>query len=290
MGGVFTDPTTSPSNIQATTLVTQLSFSAVIVDTTSALPGAGTITILSPVVWGTANSLTFKALSNLTLSAAVQNTSSGGLNLQADGAVLLNSSVQLATGNLFVSNFAGSVAGATGAASFTSGAGGTITTAGGNVTIRTTGNVSLGAAVVTSGSGGATPTSAGNVTITAADGSISTGTITANGGVGTSTAGGAVGGKGGDVSVTVNGSSHALTTGVISSLGGKASDNSTNGSPGATGGAGGAVTLVNLSGSSTTTAAITASGGDAGVPATAAQAAATAAPAERSRSRAAQVR
>ena len=33
VGGVFTDPTTSPSNIQAATLVSQLNFSAVIVDT-----------------------------------------------------------------------------------------------------------------------------------------------------------------------------------------------------------------------------------------------------------------
>ena len=231
-----------------------------------ASPGAGTITIDSAVVWGTANSLTFKAQSDLTLNPGVQlrNTSSGSLNLQADGAVLLNGSVLLGTGNLFVSDFAGSVAGATGAASFTTGAGGTITTAGGNVTIRTTGDVSLGAAVVTSGTGGATPTNAGNVTITAADGSISTGGITANGGVGTSTAGGAIGGKGGDISITVNGSLHTLNTGLISALGGKGSDNSTNNSDGRTGGAGGAVTLANLSGGASTVGAITASGGDAG--------------------------
>jgi hypothetical protein len=36
--GVFTDPTTSPSNIKASTLTGQLATTAVIVDTTSALP------------------------------------------------------------------------------------------------------------------------------------------------------------------------------------------------------------------------------------------------------------
>ena len=37
--GVFTDPTTSPSNIKASTLTGQLATTDVIVDTTSALPG-----------------------------------------------------------------------------------------------------------------------------------------------------------------------------------------------------------------------------------------------------------
>jgi hypothetical protein len=238
--GVFTDPTASPSNIKASTLTGQLATTAVIVDTTSGPPspgGTGTITIKSDVLWGNANSLTFKALSDLTLNAGVQlrNTSSGGLNLQATGAVLLNGSVLLGSGDLFVSNFAGATAGATGAASFTTGATGTITTAGGNVTIRTIGDVSLGAAVVTNGTNGATPGKAGDVTITTADGAISTGILTANGGVGTSIAGGAVGGKGGAVKLTVNGSGHTLNTGVISALGGKGSDNSTNGGDGALG-------------------------------------------------------
>ncbi|HWJ56333.1 MAG TPA: filamentous hemagglutinin N-terminal domain-containing protein, partial [Vicinamibacterales bacterium] len=257
--GVFTDPTTSPSNIKASTLTGQLATTAVIVDTTSALPGTGTITIKSDVIWGNANNLTFKALSNLTLNAGAQlrNNSSGDLSLQANGAVLLNGSVSLGSGDLFVSNFAGATTGPTGAASFTTGAAGTITTAGGNVTIRTIGDVALGAAVVTNGAGGATPGNAGNVTITAADGAISTGALTANGGVGTTIAGGAVGGKGGDISLTVDGSGHALSTGAISALGGKGSDNSTNNSDGRTGGAGGAVTLANLSGGTSTVGAIT---------------------------------
>src|SRR5205085_10627612 len=122
--GVFTDPTASPSNIKASTLTGQLATTAVVVDTTSALPGTGTITIKSDVIWGNANNLTFKALSNLTLNAGVQlrNNSSGDLNLQANGAVVLNGSVSLGSGDLFVSNFAGATSGATGAASFTTGA------------------------------------------------------------------------------------------------------------------------------------------------------------------------
>ena len=70
--GTFTDPTTSPSTIKASTLTGQLATTAVIVDTTSASLGAGTITIKSDVIWTNPNSLTFKALSNLTLNAGVQ--------------------------------------------------------------------------------------------------------------------------------------------------------------------------------------------------------------------------
>ncbi|HWK83359.1 MAG TPA: filamentous hemagglutinin N-terminal domain-containing protein, partial [Caldimonas sp.] len=206
--GTFTDVVTTPSNITPITLQTQLNLSNVIVDTTSLLAGTGTITVVDPVAWANANSLTLKADSTITVNAAASftNTGTGGLNFFTNAGAVLNGAVALSGGSFAVADKAG----AGRAASFTAGAGGTISTAGsagrpgGSVNIQTTGAISTRAITTSGGTSAGAGNAAGNVTLNSNGGLITTnGAITAAGGA----AGGVNqnGGAGGTVAITSNG-------------------------------------------------------------------------------------
>lgn len=93
--GTFADATATPSNLNVTTLQNQLALSSVTVDTTSALGGAGNITVQDSIAWASANSLTLNAtaagaiiVNALTTSLApltISNTGFGGLSLLTVG-------------------------------------------------------------------------------------------------------------------------------------------------------------------------------------------------------------
>ena len=265
---IFQDDT-SPSIIRPATLVGLLNTigGTVIVDATAGLgAGTGSISVDSAIVgWNSANPLTLKAATTITVNAGITNTGTGGLNLFADGIVTVSAPIVLAGGAFRV---AGTLGGASLAASYAST--GTITTsggvgvAGGNVNIATVGGIDV-AAIAANGGGGAAPANAGNVTLTTSQGPIQTAAINADGGIGTSALVATPGGNGGNVTVTAAGAApHGLDTGLISALGGRGPDTTTDALTGGNGGTGGNISLQNTSGGNSTAAAIVASGGAGG--------------------------
>ena len=174
LAGTFTDPATSPSNLNTTTLQIQLGCTSVIVDTASSLVGPnGWIEVMTPILdWSNSNSLTLKAKSNITIDsgATITNSSSGVVNFYADGAVALNAAVSLSGGAFTVAGYSGSGS----AASFTANSSGSINTFGGSVNIASGGSIAvagLSGGLVTLNSVGA---------ITQVSGTISGSTVSLN--------------------------------------------------------------------------------------------------------------
>ncbi|TAJ78426.1 MAG: filamentous hemagglutinin N-terminal domain-containing protein, partial [Gallionellaceae bacterium] len=79
----YADPATAiaTSNLNVTTLQTQLALTNVTVDTTGGGLGTGIITVSSPVAWA-ANKLTLNALTNININAAMTGTGTASLALQ----------------------------------------------------------------------------------------------------------------------------------------------------------------------------------------------------------------
>jgi filamentous hemagglutinin family protein len=112
-GGAFTNPTTTPSNLNVTTLTNQLALSNVTVSTASALAGNGDITVNNAINYASANSLTLSATRNIAIVAG-----SGGINNSGTGAVTLTGA---AAGSIAVNE---SITTGGGAIALTSGTGG----------------------------------------------------------------------------------------------------------------------------------------------------------------------
>ncbi|MEO8523108.1 MAG: filamentous hemagglutinin N-terminal domain-containing protein, partial [Caldimonas sp.] len=248
---VYTDPATVNSNITPTTLVGQLNGASITIDTAAILlAGAGTITVVDPVSWNSASSLTLKADSTITVNAAggITNAGIGGLNLFTGngvaGGVVLNGAIQLAGGSLVVADKAGTGR----AASFTSGAGGTISTAGGvanvpggAIDIQTTGAISTRALTTSGGTAvAANGNAAGSVTLDSSAGAITTaGAINAIGGAGVGA--NRNGGAGGTVAITANGL--ATVNANVTTTGGAATGAGTRGAGGSVAVQGNGVTV-----------------------------------------------
>ncbi|MGS0756675.1 hypothetical protein ACVBEH_19800, partial [Roseateles sp. GG27B] len=222
IGATFSDPTTTPSNLNTTTLQIQLSLASVTVDTSSALAGTGTIEVQNPILdWASANSLTLKANSAITVNsgATITNTGTGGVNFYTDGAVILNAGVTLAGGTFNVA----STSRLASAASFAAGAGGTISTtgtdrAGGAVSINTSGALATQAITTAAGDPAiGIGLNAGAVTLTSA-GSVTTNAPIIATGSAAFAASGLAGGAGGAIAIT--GGAALTLNGGISSIGG----------------------------------------------------------------------
>jgi filamentous hemagglutinin family protein len=160
----FLDTAATPSNLNVTTLQTQLNLTNVTVDTTSTLLGTGNITVQNPIAWVSANSLTLKAtgLGAITTNpgATITNTGTGGLTMQtAGGWITLGANVQL-TG-AFTAN-AGATGGVMIGAAVNTGAGAINLTAGSSITEG-------GAAATLTTSSLLTTSSAGGTTLTNAN-------------------------------------------------------------------------------------------------------------------------
>ena len=149
--GTFTDISNTPSNLNTTILQNQLASTNVLVDTASPLfVGSGTINILNPVSWTTANTLTLSAQSSITVAsgAGITNSAGGGLNFYSGGAVNLNAAVSLTGGSFTVAGYGGGGV----ANSFAAGSGGSISTGSGSVNIASSGSITQVAGSTISGS------------------------------------------------------------------------------------------------------------------------------------------
>ncbi len=219
----YTDPTTVNSNITPATLVLQLNGASTTVDTTSALAGTGTITVVDPVHWNSLFNLTLQADSTITVNAAglITNDKKGDLNLFTNGGVVLNGAVSLGGGNFIVRDKTGGLTAP--ALSFTAGAGATITTTGaagqtgGNVDILTSGAIVTQALTTSGGTSAAAGKAAGGIALISNGGAVTvSGAITALGGAAAGASNN--GGAGGNVQITANGL--ATVSGNITTTGG----------------------------------------------------------------------
>ncbi|MGB7650149.1 MAG: hypothetical protein WBL62_02990, partial [Gallionella sp.] len=139
--GTFTDTTAVTSNLNTTTLQTQLGLSNVIVDTTSALAGAGNITVQDSIAWNSLFGLTLNATglgsilvnaTNLTGGTAlsIANTGLGGLSLISANDIVVNGAMSTMGGNVLLNANAAGTGGA-----IVMNTGSSITSNGGNVTL-----------------------------------------------------------------------------------------------------------------------------------------------------------
>jgi filamentous hemagglutinin family protein len=102
-GGVYTP--TEASFINAATLVTQLGAANVTISTGLAgSPGAdaGNMTVSSPIVWASDNSLTLIANNILSINAPISSTGAGDLSLQATNLVSIASPIAMGSGLITV--------------------------------------------------------------------------------------------------------------------------------------------------------------------------------------------
>jgi len=104
-GGVFTPVTgQATASVAVADIINALAGSDVTINTVNAGisgGGAGNITVLDPITWGTVNTLTLNAVGNVNVNAAISPTE-GNLTLNAGGNVNLNSSIVIVRGNLVV--------------------------------------------------------------------------------------------------------------------------------------------------------------------------------------------
>ena len=217
-GPLFSDPVTTPSNLNTSTLERALAGGNVTISTASGLGGAGNITVSSPINWNSGNSLTLTANNNINVNANI--TYSGAANraltLQANNNIIFNPLTQVranGTGRLDVTLNADRDGNGAGAIALNPGSvinsnGGNIILGGGSdpLTNAATG-VNINGATLNSSSGDIKITS-NNVRVTGANiQTTSGGNITMTGGTG------AILLDGGSVSVA-NGSLRLMGTGV----------------------------------------------------------------------------
>lgn len=104
-GGMFSDATTTSSNLNIATLQNQLALGNVTVSTASGLNGAGNITLSNPLAWNSGNALTLAANNNIIINSGATITySSGSLILNANNDINVNANITLnaGTGELFL--------------------------------------------------------------------------------------------------------------------------------------------------------------------------------------------
>ncbi|MCP4508120.1 MAG: hypothetical protein GY826_17255, partial [Fuerstiella sp.] len=173
-GGQFADTISTPSNLNITTLLTQLNLSNVDVNTTSGLAGVGNITVVDAIAYiGAANrTLTFTADGGITVDASISSTVGAlSVNFNATTDVDINASVTTAGGAFDSSG-----------AAFEN-TGGTIVTSGGSVNLNHTGAMTINAAIT----GASTLTATGltvslGTDLTTAGSQTYTGAVTLSGG------------------------------------------------------------------------------------------------------------
>ena len=128
-------PTTTPSNLNVTTLTNQLALSNVTVSTASALGGNGDITVNNSINYASGNSLTLSANRSISIVAG-----SGGINNSGAGAVTLTGA---GAGSIAVNE---SITTGGGAIALTSGTGG--------VTLAASKSIDAGAGTISIDAGG----------------------------------------------------------------------------------------------------------------------------------------
>ncbi len=172
-GGVFANPTTTPSNLNVTTLTNQLALGNVTVSTASGLAGAGDIVVNNAINYASANSLTLSANRSITIvagSGGISNAGAGAVTLSGggSGSIAVNESITTAGGAIALGSGTGGVTLA--AAKAIDAGAGTIAINGGG------GAVNLGAGDLRTSNAGAAAASIGNAT------TLSLGNVTLAGG------------------------------------------------------------------------------------------------------------
>ena len=104
-GGIFTPSTSvAAASVSVADIILGLTGSDVTINTVNngiSGGGAGNITVLNPITWGTVNTLTLNAVGDVNINAAISPTE-GNLTLNAGGNVNVNSAIVLVRGNLVV--------------------------------------------------------------------------------------------------------------------------------------------------------------------------------------------
>ncbi len=144
-GGAFSNPTTTPSNLNVATLTNQLALGNVTVSTASGLAGAGDITVNNAINYASANSLTLSANRSITLvagSGGISNTGVGAVSLTGagTGSIAVNESITTGGGAIALASGTGGVTLAA-AKSIDAGAGTIAIDAGGGAANFTTGTL-----------------------------------------------------------------------------------------------------------------------------------------------------
>ncbi|MBN3944725.1 CHAT domain-containing protein [Nostoc sp. NMS9] len=95
--GIFADTTTTPSNLNTTTLQNQLALSNVTVSTTSGLAGKGDITVSDPISWSSGSFLKLAADRNININADIGTTgaANAALTLEANNSIFINSNAKV---------------------------------------------------------------------------------------------------------------------------------------------------------------------------------------------------
>ncbi len=196
-GGVFSNSTTTPSNLNVATLTSQLALGNVTVSTASALAGQGDITVNNAINYASANSLTLSATRTVTLvagSGGINNSGIGAVTLAggAAGSIAINESITTGGGAIALTS---GTAGVTLAAakSIDAGSGTIAINAGGGAANFTTGTLQTSNATASAvGVTNAAALTLGNVALTGG------GTLSVNhSGAGTQSAGTSISGTGG---------------------------------------------------------------------------------------------
>ena len=95
--GTYTPTNNTTSNIQidgATGINTRLASGNIIILATQTAGGnAGAITVVNPISWNSANSLTLTASHNILVNASITNAGSGGLTMTSGNSVSINSTI-----------------------------------------------------------------------------------------------------------------------------------------------------------------------------------------------------
>ncbi len=196
-GGMFSNPTTTPSNLAVGTLTDQLALGNVTVSTASGLAGAGDITVNNAISYTSANSLTLSANRSITIvagSGGISNAGTGAVTLTGAGAgsIAANESITTGGGAIALTSGTGGITLAASKA-IDAGAGTIAVNAGGGAANLTSGNLrtsnATAAAVAITN---ATTLALGNVVLTGG-GTLSV----SHSGAGTQSAGTSISGTGG---------------------------------------------------------------------------------------------
>ena len=112
--GAFTNPTTTPSNLNVATLTAQLALGNVTVSTASGLAGSGDITVNNAISYASANSLTLSANRSIAVvagSGGISNTGGGAITLTGGGtgSIALNEGITSGGGAIALASGTGGV-------------------------------------------------------------------------------------------------------------------------------------------------------------------------------------
>ena len=169
--GAFTNPTTTPSNLNVATLTAQLALGNVTVSTASGLAGSGDITVNNAISYASANSLTLSANRSIAVvagSGGISNAGGGAITLTGGGtgSIALNEGISSGGGAISLASGTGGVTLAA-AKSIDAGTGTIAINAGGGAASLTTGNLRTSNATASAASiTNATTLALGNVALT----------------------------------------------------------------------------------------------------------------------------